>query len=201
MSNSSGTGFLENLRLVYHSYGGWKSFIRSGYTWLAIGVTALTWPKAVDGEWANSALQVLPTLAGFSIAAYAVYFSVLSEEDREALLPPEPTMGGRSPFLILVSGISHAVFMQVCGILLAMIFIAKPFPTPRGYGDFASNFNIAISFVGSFLSAYGIILIVASVFSIFRILSIKANIPAPPSSPEPSNCAEMSATQTASHST
>ena len=193
MSNSSGTGFLENLRLVYHSYGGWKSFIRSGYTWLAIGVTALTWPKAVDGEWAITALQVLPTLAGFSIAAYAVYFSVLSENDREALLPPEPAMGNRSPFLILVSGISHAVFMQTCGIILAMIFVAKPFPTPAGLASFASTFNIAVSFIGSFLSTYGIILVVASVFSIFRILSIKAKVPASLPSTETEDVPEMPA--------
>lgn len=180
MSASSGTGFLENLKLVYHSYGGWRSCVRSGYTWLAILVTALTWPRALDGKWADTSLQVLPTLAGFSIAAYAVYFSVLSEKDREALMLPEPTLDYRSPFLILVSGISHAVFMQICGILTAMIFAAKPFPTPVGFSELAKVVNIGISLVGMFLSSYGIILIVASVFSIFRILHIKATPPKRP---------------------
>jgi len=184
MADGSGTGFFENLRLVYHSYGGWRSFARSGYTWLAIVATALTWPKATDGKWADTALQVLPTLSGFSIAAYAVYFSVLSEQDREALLIPEPSLGDRSPFLILVSGISHAVFMQICGIMLAIVFAAKPFPTPIGFEDVAKRVNIALSFVGIFLSSYGIILVVASVFSIFRILHIKSMPPSQTGTPE-----------------
>ncbi|CUX14815.1 hypothetical protein O9X90_14845 [Agrobacterium leguminum] len=177
MADHSGTGFFENLKLVYHSYGGWRSFVSSAYTWIAIVVTTLTWPKAVDGKWVETTLQVLPTLAGFSIAAYAVYFSVLSERDREALLEPEPTMGDRSPFLVLVSGISHAVFVQICGILAAIIFAAKPFPTPAGFAEFAKGVNIALSLAGMFLSSYGIILIIAAVFSIFKVLHIKATPP------------------------
>lgn len=173
---SNGTGLIENLKIVYESYGRFSSFIRSGYTWIALAVTALSWRTAYDGTWVQLALPILPTLAGFSIAAYAVYFSVLTESERQALQKKDPKLGNRSPLLILASSVSHAVFVQVSGILLAIVFSAKPFPTIQGYGEWAKNTNIAISAVGLFLTIYGILLILASVLSIFRILHIKAGL-------------------------
>jgi len=131
----------------------------------------------MDGTWVQFALPILPTLAGFSIAAYAVYFSVLSEKDRDALRIPAPSLNNRSPLLILASAVSHSVFVQILAILLAIIFTAKPFPTPVGYSELAKSVNLVISCVGLFLTTYGIILVTASVFSIFRILHIKASIP------------------------
>ncbi|AVA21358.1 hypothetical protein [Rhizobium sp. NXC24] len=173
---SSGTGLIENLKIVYESYGRFKSFYRSGYTWVALVFTALSWRTAVDGTWVQLAFPILPTLAGFSIAAYAVYFSVLSEKERAALQKPDPKLNNRSPLLILASAVSHAVFVQVAGILLAIVFNAKPFPTPTGYADWARYTNVVISLIGLFLTIYGILLILASVLSIFRILYIKTNV-------------------------
>ncbi|OCJ05261.1 hypothetical protein A6U87_14735 [Rhizobium sp. AC44/96] len=173
---SSGTGLIENLKIVYESYGRFKSFYSSGYTWVAFIFTGLSWRTAFDGSWVQLAFPILPTLAGFSIAAYAVYFSVLSEKERAALQKPDPKLDNRSPLLVLASAVSHAVFVQVSGILLAIVFNAKPFPTPPGYSDWARYFNFAFSFCGLFLTIYGILLILASVLSIFRILHIKASV-------------------------
>jgi hypothetical protein len=172
----NGSGLLRNLYLVYESYGSWRSFITSGYTWTSIVFTCLAWRKATEGNWVETALAVLPTLAGFSIAAYAVYFSVLSENERRALQAPDKALGGRSPLLVLASTVSHAVFVQVVAILLAIVFQSKPLPTFEGFELWAKVTNNSISFVGLFLTIYGITLILAAVFSIFRILHIKAGI-------------------------
>jgi len=175
----NGSGLLKNLYLVYESYGWTWSFIRSGYTWASVVFTCLAWRKATEGNWVDTALAVLPTLAGFSIAAYAVYFSVLSENERKALQAPDDALGGRSPLLVLASSVSHAVFVQVVAILLAIVFQSKPFPTLEGFERWAKITNNSISFAGLFLTIYGITLILASVFSIFRILHIKAGIENP----------------------
>lgn len=173
MSKGAGTGLIENLKLVYESYGRFKSFYSSGYTWTALVLTGLSWRTAFDGSWVQVALPILPTLAGFSIAAYAVYFSVLSEKEREALQQPDPRLDDRSPLLILASAVSHAVFVQVTGILFAVVFNSKPFPTLPGYEAWGHYTNIVISMLGMFVTIYGILLILASSLSIFRILHIK----------------------------
>lgn len=177
--SENGSGLLKNLYLVYDSYGWGRSFVASGYTWASIAFTGLAWRKATEGNWAETALAVLPTLAGFSIAAYAVYFSVLAEAERKALQAPDDTLGGRSPLLVLASSVSHAVFVQVIAILLAIVFQAKPFPTLQGFEQWARVTNNVLSFGGLFLTIYGITLILASVFSIFRILHIKTGIENP----------------------
>lgn len=174
--SSGGTGLFENLRLVYRNYGGVRSFIKSGYVWTAVAVTVLSWPKVKDGTWGDLSISVLPTLAGFSIAAYAVFFSVLGEKARKVLSSPAAELGNRAPLLILASSVSHAVCVQISAILLSVIFQAKPFPAIRGYELEASIFNILFSSIGMFLTAYGIILILASVLSIFRILEIQSRI-------------------------
>lgn len=176
MSTDNSTGLFENLKLVYRSYGGFSSLVRSGYLWVAIIATFLAWRTAFDEQWVNLAIPVLPTLAGFSIAAYAVFFSVLSEGERAKLQKPNEKLNGRAPLLILASSVSHAVFIQITALLTAIIFSAKPFPTPSGFSLQARYINYSISLFGLFLTLYGIVLILASVLSIFRILHIKSSI-------------------------
>ncbi|MDW9488830.1 hypothetical protein GOC72_28425 [Sinorhizobium medicae] len=175
-SDDNSTGLWENLRLVYQSYGGFSSLVVSGYFWVAAVTTALCWRTAFNEGWVELAIPVLPTLAGFSIAAYAVFFSVLSEGERAKLQKPSARLNGRAPLLILASSVSHAVFVQISAILVAIIFSAKPFPTPRGYDWVAEYVNYALSLFGLFLTVYGIILILAAVLSIFRILHIKSGL-------------------------
>lgn len=175
--SGEGTGLIENLRLVYASYGGWKSLASSGYLWSAVVISALGWRTTTNGQWVDFALPILPSLAGFAIAAYAVYFSILSEDDRRKLLRPNQRLGGRKPLLVLVSGVSHAVFVQILGILTAIVFMAKPFPTVAGYESEAKMINISLSALGLFFTIYGILLILGSVLSLFRVLLIKAEIP------------------------
>lgn len=176
MSDDKSTGLLQNLRLVYQSYGGFRSLFVSGYFWVAVVTTALCWRTAFNEQWVQLAVPVLPTLAGFSIAAFAVFFSVLSEGERAKLQKPNERLNGRAPLLILASSISHAVFVQITAILVAIVFSAKPFPTLRGYDLEAQYFNYFLSIFGLFLTIYGIVLILASVLSIFRILQIKSGL-------------------------
>ena len=170
----SSTGLLSNIRSMYHSYGGALSFICSGYVWIAIVCAALSWKNIQSEEWASIAINTLPTLAGFSIAAYAIFFSVLSDSDRKALMPPHKNLGGRSPFLVLVSAVSHAVLIQLLAILIAIIFKSKSIPIVAGWEERSERFNTIVSTIGWFLTLYGIILVAASVLSIFRILEIKS---------------------------
>ena len=170
------TGFRESLAILYRSYGGFRSLVVSEYFWLSILLPVLSWRLGVDEKWTDVARSILPTLAGFSVAAYALFFAVLDERARQALRAPAPELRNRSPLLILASSISHAVFVQVVALIIGVVFPAKPFPTPECWAALAVWLNFIISFAGLFLMLYGIVLLLAAVLSIFRILEIRSRV-------------------------
>ena len=169
------TGLWESLISLYKSHGGWRSILASGYFWLAVVVCVSCWPTVAEGSWTSFAQSALPTLAGFSIAAFAIIFAVLSEEERKALSRPDERLSGRSPFLILTSAIGHAMVTQMLALLYSLIFHAKPFPNMLNSKS-AEGINIGLSAVGFLLTVYGVVLVLASVLSIYRILEIKARV-------------------------
>lgn len=171
-----GTGLRSNLKLLYESYGGLRSLLRSEYVYLAAVVTALCWRWIAAGEWVPFAQAALPTLAGFSIAAYAVFFAVLDDRARLALRAPAAELGNRSPILILASAVSHTVVVQIVALLVSLVFKSKPFPIMDGWERYAEVVNGIFSFVGGFMTIYGVILVLASVLSIFRILEIGSRV-------------------------
>jgi hypothetical protein len=162
--------------MLYASYGGVAGLLKSEYFYLSIVLTALCWRLTTSDAWSDIAKSVLPTLSGFSIAAYAIFFAVLDERTRDILRAPESTLGDRSPLLIIASAISHAVVIQIAGLMLAVIFTAKPFPTPFCLIEHSKIVNIVYSSVGLFVTIYGIVLILASILSIFRIIEIRSKV-------------------------
>lgn len=177
----------SNLRRLYESYGGFPAMVKSGYFWAAALITLASWRLSTDDRWAGISQTILPTLAGFSIAAYALFFAVLNEKDRNALRAPSPELKNRSPLLMLASAISHAAIVQIVGVIFAILFTAKPIPTIELFRNYYKIANIIFSSFGIFFMNYGIVLIVASVVTIFRMIEIKpATKPkAPPNSSTP----------------
>ncbi|MEL7684492.1 hypothetical protein AAG594_09170 [Citromicrobium bathyomarinum] len=169
------TGLWDSLVSLYKSHGGSKSIFASGYFWLALVVCVFCWPTVAEGSWTSFAQSALPTLAGFSIAAFAIIFAVLSDVERRALSAPDERLGGRSPFLVLTSAIGHAMVTQMFALLYSLIYEAKPFPNILNI-EHVNVLNIALSGIGFLLTVYGVVLILASVLSIYRILEIKARI-------------------------
>lgn len=170
MSNS--TGFLPNISTLYKNYGGFESLIRSAYFWISLVVSALCWRFVPSESWTDLSKDILPQLAGFSVAAYALFFAVLDERSRKALREPAEQLGGRSPLLILASSISHAVIVQIIAVLVSLVYSSKPFPTCSA--ELGRVVNLSFGAFGLFLLVYGVTLVLAAVLSIFKILEIEA---------------------------
>lgn len=173
---ASATGLISTLRLLYSNYGGWRGLFKSSYFYISVAIAALCWRLARDESWVDFAKVTLPVLAGFSVAAYAIFFAILDEKARVALLAPEPTLGNKSPLLVLASSISHAVVVQVLGLICALVYSAKPFPVVEGLSDWAVRVDYVLSSIGLFITAYALVLVVASILSIFRILEIRSRV-------------------------
>lgn len=169
---SSSTGFIPNITTLYRNYGGVSSLLRSAYFWISLLVAGLCWRFVPNETWPDLAKDVLPQLAGFSVAAYALFFAVLDERTRNALRAPAEMLGGRSPLLILASSISHAVIVQIIAVLVSLVYSSKPFP----YCDAVSSYwvNMIFGSFGLFMLIYGVTLVLAAVLSIFKILEIES---------------------------
>jgi hypothetical protein len=181
-----GSGFSENIKLVYQSYGGPMSILCSAYFWCAVFLTALSSRFALEYSWAEKTLNIMPSLAGFSIAAFAIYFAVIDPALQQALLKPAEELGGRSPLLVLASTVVHAVFVQMSAMIYAFVFISNPLTFFASLFDFCDarlalvDFyhwaSIAASFLGLFISIYGLVLVLGATLSMFRIISIKVKV-------------------------
>lgn len=169
------TGMLRSLRLVYVSHGGLRAIFRSGYFWCSLTLTALCWPSVISESWKSAAMGSLPTLAGFSIAAYAILFAVLDERSRRALAAPEPDLDNRSPLLVIVGIVTHAVITQIITLLYAFCFDQKPLPMLITCVN-AKVVNAIFSGIGLFLFVYSVTLILASILTLFRVLEIRTRI-------------------------
>jgi hypothetical protein len=170
--SSFGTGLLDNLGALYRSHGGPKSLLRSAYFWIAVALSVLAWRRVSDETWFAVAQSILPTLAGFSIASFAILFAILDSRARQALRAPSAELGGRSPLLVLASSVTHAVVVQVCALLFSIIFASKPFPRLEGLETTATVVTLIASGFGLLLLLYAVVLVLATVLTVFKILEI-----------------------------
>lgn len=165
----------KSLRLVYQSHGGLRAIIRSGYFWFSAFLTGLCWPSIHSESWKAAAMGSLPTLAGFSIAAYAILFAVLDERSRAALAAPEPKMQNQSPLLVIVSIVTHAVITLIATLLYVFCFDQKPIPVLLRCMN-PEPVNYLFSGLGLFMLIYSATLILSSVLTLFRVLHIRSGI-------------------------
>lgn len=173
--NAFETGLIKSLRLVYASHGGPSAVLRSAYFWSSVIIAVLCWRSVAPESWKQPSMAVLPTLAGFSIAAYAILFAVLDEPSRKALSAPEPDLGNRSPLLMIVGTVTHALIVQVAAILYTFCFDQKPFSAYIECID-SNKINAIFSAIGLFFFIYSIFLVLASVLTLFRVLEIRTKI-------------------------
>ncbi|NRB17708.1 MAG: hypothetical protein HRU33_09130 [Rhodobacteraceae bacterium] len=177
----------ENLKKLYKHYGGIKAVINSWYFWVAAFLTALSYDSIFDFSWADITLSVLPSLTGFTIAAFAIIFAILDAELLKKLMVPDGK--GHSPISSIASSIGHAVFIQVSALILAIasktidlgiitnlvekILLCQDQSTVIFLISvkWATNF---FSGIGLLFTFYGVVLVLAAILSIVRMQLIVA---------------------------
>lgn len=184
MSKKNRSGVVENLRLLYWSYGGAKSLLSSEYLFYSVLLSIPTYWVVVTGSWPSLTISVMPALAGFSIASFALFFSVLDAESQAKLSLPSEELNGRRPILMLASAISHAALVQIGALIYAIVFQSGPVESalnllPEDTLPHRALIGIDViilifSYLGHLLTLYAILLVAGSVLSIFRLLHIRA---------------------------
>lgn len=172
----------ENLRKLYKHHGGIASVASSFYFWLAVLFSILSFRSIPSFDWAEVTLTIMPSLAGFTIAAFAIIFAILEPNMLKALVSPDDE--GQSPIAAIAASIGHAVLIQILSIIIAILSkLADIWDLISNYFDWIlygkirqsiydfiiSCINNLFSFLGLFFTFYGVLLVLAAVLSIVRM--------------------------------
>lgn len=178
----------ENLGKLYAHYGGVGAIVRSSYFWVSMLFAVISLSAVDNSEWADRALSVMPSLAGFTIASFAIIFAILDPEMLRKLLVPDS--GGSSPITRIAASIGHAVFIQVSAMVFAIAFKLSDLnplflkldlllrcsgSSGTFFRDVAGWISVIFSSLGLFLTYYGVMLVLAAILSIVRVQLIIAD--------------------------
>jgi hypothetical protein len=169
----------SNLSLVFGLYGGPRAFFTSTYTWSAAFLTILMWRSALTGQWAQSALSIMPNVLGFSIAAVAVLTVIGDDQFRVRMARVHTFRDDESDLVVSLASFIWFISVQVSAIVLALVFSAKPFPS-RCYmppqieqcRSMDAMTNGLVSFAGTFLTVYALLLVIGSTFHTFHLFRL-----------------------------
>jgi len=141
-------------------YGGFKSLLCSPYFWVAALVTLACFPywlKIEDGErvWAQTAIDVVPSIMGFSLGGMAIMLAFSNERFLSAIREDGSV---NSLFMKAVALFFHFLLIQAVAISFA--FISKAWS------------NDVISFIGFFFMVYGVMAVIAIAGALLQIAQV-----------------------------
>lgn len=180
---------LKEILNLYRAYGGISAIVVSPYLWIAVVFSAAVKNLGNAFLWKDFAIGTIPSLAGFTIAAFAIFLAVLSDGQRSALL--KIRSGNFSPLVKLSSSIIHALIVQVLTLILAGATsaidgrkVVEVFCDDPDMVVFTET--IRTSFLpafGTFLIFYSWLLLISvaiSIFQFFILLQVKKTSPSKP---------------------
>jgi hypothetical protein len=152
---------LKDVRTYAEYYGGLGGLLKSPYVHLAILLTMLTFDLWLSNGWSHVVLSVMPPILGFSVGGFALFVSFGGDAKFIKKLSGDRE-GGKSPYLSVTSTFMHFILVQTSSIIYAVV--------GGGLDEYYNKDNLsAINFVGFFMFIYGLILVVAAAFIIFRV--------------------------------
>lgn len=139
-------------KAYWRAYGGARALIYSPYLYISLFLSLPLIPLWVDGGMVPIALNILPSLLGFSIGALAIVIAFPG-----AALMKEITRGGRidSTYLEVVSKLVHFILVQLSGVF---------------FGLLAHSYKgIALFGFSAFLTIYSMSVLMAAAMSMFGL--------------------------------
>lgn len=157
----------------------------SSYFWMAVGISFVVGVIFDFGAWYEIVRDVIPSLAGFSIAAFAITFVVLNRSQLEALLKAKDDKD-RPPLVAIAGAIGHAVVVQVFTMILAaiVIFVSHQMENDICFEIFAIQDKVKVTgcvsymvnYLGYFMLFYSLLLVLAAALSVFRMIVVVSGV-------------------------
>ena len=169
-------GFALAMRTYWEDYGGWKDLFQSPILHVSVLLSIASLFDLISIDWRTLTIGMMPTILGFSLAAYAITFSLMGSKLHTALA--RATDGAGKPLAISVNAtFFHNVFIQALYLSFAVIskgpLFAKAIKNLSSPGD-AQQIAIKVEvsagdLFGTFLLIYAILLLFSSGLAMFRL--------------------------------
>lgn len=143
------TGTVDTYRIYWSLYGGATALFKSPYLYIALFVTVVAaplWLNEVEGErpWAQLAVDVIPSLLGFSMGGMAITLAFTNTEIFRAMVQK----GKRDSYFVkVVANFFHFILFQTGALMIAVVTKAYT--------------NDVLSFLGFWMFSYSILVALA----------------------------------------
>jgi hypothetical protein len=101
-------------------YGGWRAIGKSGYFHTAVVVTAVCYELWKEPNWWDVSIAILPSMMGFSIAAFALIIAVGHERFLE-VLATRPPYWDSSALEGTAAAFFHFLLVQALALVAALV--------------------------------------------------------------------------------
>ena len=178
-------GLLSTMKQYWTEYGGLRDFLRSPFTHFSLAATGLYVLGFIEVEWRKIVMDSLPTVLGFSLAAYTITFTLMGSALHRALSSAIDHTSGHSLLRIVNSTFFHVVVFQSFALIYALLSKGSLFPSLINWiiesPEISTWINQKIFFLGDvlgcFLSLYAFFLLLSVGIAMFRLGRISPPIP------------------------
>lgn len=158
----------------WEAYGGASTILKSKFVYLAIVITWINYPIWSEPKWWDQVTTILPTILGFTIAAFSIFLSLGNKIFKSAV--HKRRAQGRVPlYLKICAMFAHQMFVQAAAVLLAIMLPAL-YQRPIPHSEFWATVNEWARWgtwaFAYFLFVYGVLLVVAGGMNIFSVATL-----------------------------
>ena len=155
-------GIYEILNVYWIAYGRWKALVSSPYLHFAILFASLfcfpVWRFGAKWIWFDAAINVLPSMLGFTLGGYAMLLAVGDDKFRRKIAGKKEDETA-SPFMEVNAAFVHFILMQAFALMFALI--GKSWCLKTGIP----------ALIGLSIFIYALSTSIAAAFAIFRMAS------------------------------
>ncbi len=179
------------IRSYWKDYGGFSELFSSPFFHFSFAFALLHSFGVIDFNWASIATQSLPTILGFSLAAYTITFTLMGSALHRAL---SKSIDGKTglPLISMVNAtFFHVILFQSVSLVYSLstagTFFWKKLGGSPGFSSLKSSILWITYYIGDFigclLSIYSVFLLFSIGIAMFRLgrLTGRANLTSVPS--------------------
>lgn len=169
------SGVAKIFRLYWSAYGEFQALVRSPYLHAATALLVLTAHTWLYTEWWTTSIGALPTMLGFTVAAFAVFIGFGDEQYRALLAAPdEENPGAPSIYVSLCSTFVHFIVVQALALLAALLAQSWAFYLPclDPIRPIVTVLNVIGGAIGFGLFLYAVTSVIAVTMHVLRIASM-----------------------------
>lgn len=157
----------------WRAYGGHNALLYSPYAHAALLLTGLLFPYWLESPWWDTALTVVPSILGFTLAGFTIWLGFGDQRFQQLISTKRP---GKtvSAYIAISAAFVHFIVIQFLAVSAAVIGKATAFALPTTHPAQPLIHMLAPIgyFIGFLLFIYSLMTALAATMGVFRTASM-----------------------------